>query len=121
MLIAVLVAVFSICAIVVTRYYAVKTRLTEKSIDEAIARRLRASPVMEEVRDLRELNGVMRNLLVDFLESEDIRPSTANEHVSPQDRKRLFQMREDRRREIYAEALILLRHTRTSRDKTSVN
>jgi len=121
MLIAVVVAVISICAIIVARYYAVRTRLSEQSIDGAIARRLRASPVMAEVRDLREINGVMRNLLIDFVESEDIRPCTANERVSPQDRKRLFQIREDRRREIYAEALVLLRHTRISRDKTSVD
>ncbi len=120
MLVAVIVAVALICAVVFIRYYAVKTRLKEKSIDEAIARRLQASPVMLEVRDMRELNGVMRNLLIDFVEAEDIKPLNSDGHVSPQERKRLFSIREARRREIYAEAVVLLRQTKMSRDKATI-
>jgi hypothetical protein len=73
-----------------------------------------------EVRDLRELNSVMRNLLIDFVESEDIRPQSSDAKLSPQERKRLYSMREERRREIYAEALVLLRRTNESAAKSPV-
>ncbi len=120
MLVAIIAAFASICAIVIIRYYAVKTRLTEKSIDEAIARRLHASPVMMEVRGLRELNGVMRNLLIDLIEAEDIKPQNSGGQIAPHERKRLFSIREARRREIYAEAIVLLRQTNVLHDKTRV-
>lgn len=120
MLVAIIAASASISAIFLIRYYAVKTRLTEKSIDIAIARRLHASPVMTEVRDLRELNGVMRNLLIDLIEAEDIKPQSSGGRAPPHELKRLFSIREARRREIHAEALVLLRQTIVSRDKTRV-
>ncbi len=120
-MLAVIVSVCaSMCAIVCIRYYALKTRLTEKSIDEAIARRLHASPLMAEVRDLRELNGVMRNLLVDIVEAEDMKPQSAIGEISQQERKRLISIRETRRREIYAEALVVLRQADVSAPGTSV-
>lgn len=120
MIVVVLFALASICAIAIVRYFAVKTRLAEKSIDEAIARRLEASPLTSELRDLRELNGVMRNLLIDLVEAEDIKPQSPSSRVSPNERKRLYSMREERRREIYAEAIVLLRHANVARDKTTV-
>jgi len=120
MIVVLLTAVASICAIAIARYFAVKTRLAEKSIDEAIAKRLAASSVMSELRDLRELNRVMRNLLIDLVEAEDIKPQGPSSRVSPNERKRLYSMREERRREIYAETLVLLRHTNASRDRTAV-
>ncbi len=120
-MLAVIVSVCaSICAIVCIRFYALKTRLTEKSIDEAIARRLQASPLMAEVRDLRELNGVMRNLLVDIVEAEDMKPQSAIGEISQQERKRLISIRETRRREIYAEALVVLRQADVSAPGTRV-
>ena len=120
-MLAVIVSVCaSICAIVYIRYYALKTRLTEKSIDEAIARRLQASPLMAEVRDLRELNAVMRNLLIDIVEAEDMKPQSAIGEISQQERKRLVSIRETRRREIYAEALVVLRQADVSAPGTTV-
>lgn len=120
-MLAVIVSVCaSMCAIVCIRYYALKTRLTEKSIDEAIARRLQASPLTAEVRDLRELNGVMRNSLVDIVEAEEMEPQSAIGEISQQERKRLISIRELRRREIYAEALVVLRQADVSAPGTSV-
>ncbi|MDM9628538.1 hypothetical protein QTL95_21810 [Rhizobium sp. S152] len=122
MFVTISAAVVAICALVVLRYFALKTRLTEKSIDEAINRRLLASPVMAELCDLREVNGVMRNLLIDFVESEDIKPATSEPaKLPPDERKRLISMREERRREIYAEALVLLRQTNVPRAKVAVD
>jgi len=120
MVAVVLLLLASICAIAVFRYIAAKTRLAEKSIDEAIAKRLYASPLMSELRDLRELNGVMRNLLMDLVEAEDIKPQSPSSRVSANERKRLYSIREERRREIYAETLVLLRHANVARDKTAV-
>ncbi len=120
MLVAIAVVSLSLCAIVFARYFAAKTRLTEKAIDQAIARRLHTIPLAAEVRDLRELNGVMRNLLIDFVESEDIKPQSSGVTLAPDERKRLHLMREERRREIYAEALMLLRQTDVLQDKSTV-
>ncbi len=78
---AIIVALAVLCAIFFIRYYAAKTRLTEKSIDMAIARRLLASPVIMEVSELRELNSVMRNLLIDFVEAEDVKPRSAGSQL----------------------------------------
>jgi hypothetical protein len=111
MLIVATFAILSVVAVAAIRLLVVKTRLAEKSIDAAIARRLRTSPVTAELRDLRELNGVMRNLLADLVENEDIRPPSTDDALPRQDRKRLLAMREARRREIFAEALVLLRQT----------
>ncbi|MDM9649067.1 hypothetical protein, partial [Rhizobium sp. S163] len=62
----------------------------------------------------------MRNLLIDLVEAEDIKPQGPSSRVSPSERKRLYSMSEERRREIYAETLVLLRHTNVSRDRTAV-
>jgi hypothetical protein len=75
---------------------------------------------MAEVRDLRELNGVMRNLLVDIVEAEDMKPQSAIGEISQQERKRLVSIRETRRREIYAEALVVLRQADVSAPGTTV-
>jgi hypothetical protein len=111
MQIVVTFAIMSAVAVAAIRMLVIKTKLTEKSIDAAIARRLRTSPAAEELRDLRELNGVMRNLLTDLVENEDIRPPLTGGDLPREDRKRLLGMREARRREIFAEALVLLRQT----------
>jgi len=120
MLVIISVAFIAIVATLAARYLLVKTRLTEKAIDAAIARTLRTSPVMTELRDLRELNGVMRNILTDLVENEELAVRNPDEHSSPTTRKRWVAMREARRREIYGEAILLLRQTAPTRTVAKV-
>lgn len=105
----------AIIAVLAARYLVVKTRLMEKSIDQAIGRRLQMSPIMIETRDLREANGIMRNLLVDFVENEDFTASNLDGGAGPREKKRLLMSREARRREIYAEASVFLRQSEPAR------
>ncbi|MBB3543205.1 MULTISPECIES: hypothetical protein [unclassified Rhizobium] len=95
------------CAVFIGRYFAARTRLVEKKIDDAVARSLLKSPLMVELRDLREFNGVMRNLLIDLVENEDPRQQSVA-RLTATDRKRLSSDREQRRREIYGEAVFIL-------------
>ena len=53
MLVIISAAVITLVATLAARYLLAKTRLTEKSIDAAIARRLHTSPVLSEMRELR--------------------------------------------------------------------
>jgi hypothetical protein len=111
---------FILVAVLAARWLMAKVRLTERSIDEVIARRLRSSPAMAEMRDLRELNGVMRNLLTDMVENEGLASSRTDGELAPAERKRLLASRDARRREIYAEASVLLRHTRPVHASTKI-
>ena len=116
MLVIISAAVITLVATLAARYLLAKTRLTEKSIDAAIARR---SPVLSEMRELRELNGVMRNILADLVENEELAVRKPDDHRSPATRTRLVAMREARRREIYGEAILLLRQTARTRTAES--
>lgn len=98
MLVIISAAVITLVATLAARYLLAKTRLTEKSIDAAIARRLHTSPVLSEMRELRELNGVMRNILADLVENEELAVRRPDDHRSPATRTRLVAMREARRR-----------------------
>lgn len=95
------------CAVFIGRYFAARTRLVEKKIDDAVARSLLKSPIMIELRDLKELNGVMRNLLMDLVENEGPGQQSAA-RLTATDKKRLSSAREQRRREIYGEAVSIL-------------
>jgi len=95
------------CAVFIGRYFAARTRLVEKKIDDAVARSLLKSPIMIELRDLKELNGVMRNLLMDLVENEGPGQQSAA-RLTATDKKRLSGAREQRRREIYGEAVFIL-------------
>lgn len=100
----------SLCVIVCTffigRFFAAKTRLVEKDNDEAIIRKLSASPMNIELRRLREQNGVMRNLLIDMLENEgSVAPAST---VTADDQARAMKARIERRREIFGEAVFAL-------------
>ncbi|WP_413708813.1 hypothetical protein [Rhizobium sp. Rhizsp82] len=119
MLVIISAAVITLVATLAARYLLAKTRLTEKSIDAAIARRLHTSPVLSEMRELRELNGVMRNILADLVENEELAVRRPDDHRSPATRTRLVAMREARRREIYGEAILLLRQTARTRTAES--
>ena len=119
MLVIISAAVITLVATLAARYLLAKTRLTEKSIDAAIARRLHTSPVLSEMRELRELNGVMRNILADLVENEELAVRRPDDHRSPATRTLWVQMRDPRRREIYGEAILLLRQTARTRTAES--
>ncbi|MGO8336902.1 hypothetical protein ACC778_32850 [Rhizobium ruizarguesonis] len=81
----------------VGRYLSARTRLVEKTIDEAIARKLSVSPIKIELTQLKEENGVMRNLLTDMVENETSLSQTT--HMSTADKARAENSRRLRRRE----------------------
>jgi len=100
-----IVASFFVC-----RYYAAKTRLVEKDIEKAIARRAATSDKVVELARIREENAVMRNLLLDLLENETSLPisHTAAAH---DDLVRLKISKIQRYREIIAESQHFLRRS----------
>lgn len=106
--------VLGLCAVIVTffvaRYFAVKTRLVEKTINETIARKLLTSKHSAELHRLREENGVMRNLLADMLENE-ASVTAVNQKVSSTEKQRIVGAIAQRRREIFAEAMYTLQHS----------
>lgn len=106
--------VLGLCAAIVTffvaRYFAVKTRLVEKTINETIARKLLTSKHSAELQRLREENGVMRNLLVDMLENE-ASVTAVNQSASSTEKQRVVSAIAQRRREIFAEAMYTLQHS----------
>ncbi|MGB8286577.1 hypothetical protein ELI48_11530 [Rhizobium ruizarguesonis] len=101
----------AVCAMFLTfsfgRYLSARTRLVEKTIDETITRKLSASPIKIELARLKEENGVMRNLLTDMVENEASLAQAS--HMSEADRARAIDSRTARRREIFGEALLVLR------------
>ncbi len=88
------------------RYFAAKTRLVEKTIEETIERKLSASPMNIELIRLREENGVMRNLLIDMVENEaSLAVAT---RMSEVERNRAINARTTRRKEVFGEAILVL-------------
>jgi hypothetical protein len=102
-----LVLVLAACAIVFTfaavGLMAAKKRLVEQQIEEIVARKLASSreALTVEVLDLREANGVMRNLLIDIAENEAT--ARAVNDVPAEVLTRITENRLVRRRELLAE------------------
>ncbi|KQS91247.1 hypothetical protein ASG42_11160 [Rhizobium sp. Leaf391] len=100
----------SLCVIVSTflvgRFFAAKTRLVEKDIEDAIARKLSTSSLNVELLRLKEENGVMRNLLIDMVENEASVAQAAPQ--TPDQKNRAMNARTQRRREIFGEAVFAL-------------
>jgi hypothetical protein len=109
--------VLGLCTVIMTfsiaRYFAVKTRLVEKTINETIARKLLTSKHSAELHRLREENGIMRNLLMDMVENE-ASVAAVNQNISSAEKQRIVGAIGQRRREIFAEAMYTLQHS----DKT---
>ncbi|MBB3962506.1 hypothetical protein [Rhizobium metallidurans] len=112
----IIVLCIALCAFSVMRYLAARTRLAEKKIDEAIARKLRASPILTEMQEIREMNAVMRNLLIDMVENE---ASASPLDIRADDKERAYKLRHQRRREIFGEAVFLLQHTEGAQAQNS--
>jgi hypothetical protein len=108
-----LVFILAACAVVLTfaavGLLAAQKRLVEQQINEIVARKLASSreALTVEVLDLREANGVMRNLLIDIAENE----ATANavHDVPAEVLTRITENRLARRRELLAEVDAVLR------------
>ncbi len=101
------------CTYFVGRFYAAKTRLVEKAIEETIERKLSTSPISTELYRLREENGVMRNLLIDMVENEaSLADATTMSEV---ERTRAANARTLRRREVFGEAILVLQQTNRGR------
>jgi len=116
MLISFAVVVISAIALPAAQLLLAKYSLSEKAINRAIIRRFKTAPVAAEMRNLREVNSVMRNLLTDLVENEEFGSKRLGGELLPQDQRRFITMREARRREIYAEAKVLLRQTHPTSD-----
>ncbi|NKL21816.1 hypothetical protein [Rhizobium leguminosarum] len=105
-----------ICAAISTffiaRFFAARTRLSEKAIEQMISEKLAESPLTVQLAHLREENGVMRNLLIDMVENE-ASLATAAEMTEFQ-RSQAVISRTVRRRELFGEALLVLRKTAPS-------
>jgi hypothetical protein len=110
--------ILALCAVVSTfflaRLVAAKTRLVEKAIEDTIARKLSIAAPKIELDRLREENGVMRNLLIDMVENEGASGS-AKSQMSAAESKQAMNVRMQRRREIFGEAIYLLQQTDKSR------
>jgi hypothetical protein len=115
-LILVLCAV--VCTFFLARLLAAKTRFVEKAIEETIARKLAAAAPKIELERLREENGVIRNLLIDMVENEGS-VGSATSVASAAEKTHAMNARIQRRREIFGEAIYLLRQTEKSRSTSS--
>ncbi|MGO6895442.1 hypothetical protein ACCT15_16205 [Rhizobium ruizarguesonis] len=108
------------CAIVVTffiaRYCAAKTRLVDDKLNKVIADKFAQSDYARELARLREDNGVMRNLLIDIVEN-DANPRILAT-VSPEEKSRLRADRIKRHRELFAEAVFVLKHSEPAKRPT---
>ncbi|WP_195909663.1 hypothetical protein [Rhizobium tubonense] len=102
-----------VCTFFVARYFAAKTRLVEKTIEDTIARKLSSSGPSGALNRLKEENGVMRNLLIDMIENEASVP-TAGSNTPSEEQARAINARIGRRREIFGEAIFVLQQTETS-------
>jgi len=111
--------VLAVCVLTITffvaRYLAAKARLAEKAIDDAISRKLASSPVNYDFTRLSEENSVMRNLLLDLVENE----GSVAIAMAPDAAARAFNLRTQRRREIFGEAVFLLQQTAKPRSQSS--
>jgi len=105
------------CAVVLTfaavGLIAAQRRLVEQRISEIVARKLACSreALSLELADLREENGVMRNLLLDIAENEATAKvgSDLPEHVTT----KIAEHRLARRRALLGEVEMVLRTRRT--------
>ena len=112
-----LLFVLGACAIALTvaavSFLMTKKRLVDQQINQVISQKLmtRRDQLTVEVLDLREENGVMRNLLLDIAENE----ATANVvHDLPEDViTRIASTRVARRRELLAEVEAVIRSSET--------
>ena len=108
-----LVLVLAACAVVFTfaavALLAAKKRLVEHEIDEIVARKLASGreALTVELLDMREANGVMRNLLIDIAENEAT--AKAVNDVPAEVLTRITENRLARRRELLAEVDAVLR------------
>jgi hypothetical protein len=104
-----------VCTFFVARFFAVKTRLVEKTIEETIARKLAAASPKVEIVRLKEENGVMKNLLRDMVENEASSPGAM---VKPtvEERDRIARIKALRRREIFGEAIYVLQQSEKAED-----
>lgn len=108
-----LFVVFGACAVALTfaaiSLMAAKRRLVDHEIEAVIAKKLstRRDALTQEVLDLREANGVMRNLLMDIAENE----ATANivNDLPEPVTTRIASTRVARRRELLAETEAVLK------------
>jgi hypothetical protein len=111
--------VLAVCILTATffvaRYLAARTRLVEKAISDAIGRKLAASPLNNEISRLNEENSVMRNLLIDLVENE----GSVATAMAPDDAARAVNLRTQRRREIFGEAVFVLQQTGKTRSQHS--
>lgn len=89
------------------RYYISRTQVAEKNIDEIIARRLAVSPMRMQLEQLKEENTILRNLVLDMVENETSVAGVDNEA----DKHRALKARSLRRREIFGEAIFMLRRS----------
>lgn len=114
--------ILTLCAVVCTffiaRFYAVRTRLAEKAIDDVIGHRLKASPLIGELERLKEESGVMRNLLIDMIENEVSVPP-ASIAATEAERARAIIVARQRRREIVGEAIHVVRQAKEARNMNS--
>ncbi|KQV83167.1 hypothetical protein [Rhizobium sp. Root1220] len=101
------------CTVFIGRFFTAKTRLVEKTIEEMIERKLSTSPMNVELARLREANGVMRNLLIDIVESEASLADATN--MSQIEMTRATKARAMRRREVFGEAILVLQQTEQKR------
>ena len=107
------IVVLAACAVVLTfavvGLLAAKKRLVEQQINEIVERKLASSreALTVEVLDLREANGVMRNLLIDIAENEAT--AKAVNDVPADVLTRITETRLARRRELLAEVDAVLR------------
>ena len=103
--------IIAICACICTfffaRYWAVKSRLVEKKIDEVIARKIGPLGQNTELHALREEVAVMRNFLIDFVENEASMAGIASD-APDVEKKRRSDARIARRRELFGEAIFIL-------------
>ncbi len=108
-----LLVVLAACAVVLTfaavGVLAAQKRLVEQQISDIVERKLASSreALTVEVMDLREANGVMRNLLIDIAENEAT--SRVVHDVPAEVLTRITEDRLARRRELLAEVEAVLR------------
>lgn len=111
-----LYVILSACAVVLTfaavGLLAAQKRLVDQQIDELVSRKLASGreAMAVEILDLKEANGVMRNLLIDIAENEA--PAGARAELPAEVTTRLVADRDIRRRELLAEVDAVLRSWR---------
>jgi hypothetical protein len=105
--------VLGLCAFVFTAslvgYWQEKTRLADQDLNKVIEGKFLTSKHMVELNRLQEENVVLRNLLKDMVENE-ASVAVVLHHTPTADKSRLFTARDQRRREIFGEAMHFLQN-----------